>query len=167
VYLGESLVTHVNDDKLPSSEVLLFHCTFNVPLCRNFLHVKVLCEKFFVAFHFVSCLSCSKLTCFAFPCCSGVDLCVIVSFFLHVEVLLCWSFSNIFAWFFLSHLELAHFFLAMKAIFFSICLYNEAQFVLKCSICHSFVPFFWHAKVTFNVLNFLSFHLLYIILFTN
>jgi len=81
VYLGESLVTHVNDDKLPSSELMLFCCTFNVPLCRNFLHVKVLCEKFFVALHFVSYLSCSKLTCFAFPYCSEVDLCVIVSFF--------------------------------------------------------------------------------------
>lgn len=59
------------------------------------------------------------------------------------------------------------FFAEEKAIVFSICIYNEVRFVLKCSICHSFVPFFWHAKVTFNVLNFLIFHLLYIILFEN
>ncbi len=88
VYLGESLVPHVNDDKLPLSELLLFPYTFIVPLCQNFLCVKVLCEKLFVAFHFVSCLSCSKLTCFAFPYCSRVDFCVIV-IFLHVKVLLC------------------------------------------------------------------------------
>jgi len=81
VYLGESSVTHVNDDKLPLSELLLFPCTFIVPFYQNFLCVKVLCEKLFVAFHFVSYLSCSKFTCFTFLYCSGVDLCVIVSFF--------------------------------------------------------------------------------------